>query len=73
MLQDDLFNKQLEEIKKAFPDQPIISVKELSIWLKLDPRTIRSHYSVKPGIGISAVKLAQEMVEEKKRAGRWPH
>lgn len=56
------YRNQLERIMEAFPGKEVLSVNEVSKWLKKDNRTVKKMFSFREGYGISIVQLAREML-----------
>lgn len=56
------YRNQLERIMEAFPGKEVLSVNEVSKWLKSDQRTVARRFTFRKGYGISIVQLAREML-----------
>lgn len=55
----EAYRDNLERVISAFPGREIITLTDLSKWLKMDPRTVKRKFPLKPGIGISVATLAR--------------
>lgn len=58
----EMLREQMLVIRNAFPDKELLMPGEVAKWLHKDPRTVKRDFSFKPGIGISIVQLAREML-----------
>ncbi len=55
----EAYRDNLERIIEAFPGKEILSVTEVSRWMKKDPRTVKRVFPFKDGLGISIATLAR--------------
>lgn len=53
------YRDNLERIIERFPGKEVLSVSEVSKYLKKDPRTVKRILPFKKGLGISIVTLAR--------------
>lgn len=55
----EAYRDNLARIIEAFPGKEVLTVADLSRWMKKDPRTIKRLFPMKKGLGISIATLAR--------------
>lgn len=55
----EAYYENLERITNAFPEKELLTVAEVSRFLRKDPRTIKRILPFKKGLGISVATLAR--------------
>ena len=58
----EMLREQMLVIRNAFPNKETLLPGEVARWMHKDPRTVKRLFSFKPGIGISVIQLAREML-----------
>lgn len=61
-MEKEMLQEQVLIIRNAFPNKEMLLPGEVARWMHKDPRTVKRLFSFKPGIGISVIQLAREML-----------
>lgn len=57
----EAYRDNLERILAAYPGREVLTLQEVSRYLKKDPRSVKRIFPFKPGLGISVATMARYM------------